>query len=92
MKKNKKKTEKKFVYKHKGTGKYLEFYDAGDGEVGLILVDKVSKDCMITQNLDWSLEELLHCSDGGADYNGGYIEFTADDFEEQEVSIEIKFV
>lgn len=41
--------DKNYVYKHIGTGKYLEMCYVGDGEIYLNLVDDVTKDCIINE-------------------------------------------
>lgn len=80
---------KQFVYKHIDSGKYLQMCYVGDGEVNLDLVDKISKDCIIDEGVDWPLDEIIQCGDGGADINGVFVEFNPGDFTTQEVKIEL---
>jgi len=81
--------DKNYVYKHIGTGKFLEMCYVGDGEVNLNLVDDVTKDCIINEDIDWPLDEIIQCGDGGAEVNGVFIEFTTNDFTTQKVKIEL---
>lgn len=43
----KKKVKKKFAYKHKVNGKFLEMCYIGDGEVYLNFVNKITRDCVL---------------------------------------------
>ena len=81
--------DKNYVYKHTDTGKYLEMCYVGDGEIYLNLVDDVTKDCIINEDIDWPLDEIIQSGDGGAEVNGTFIEFTPSDFTTQKVKIEL---
>lgn len=85
----KKSDNKKFVYKHKQNGKYLEFRDMGDGEISLGLVDKIDKDCVLEPGVAFGIEEAIEWGDGQAELSGGYIIIIAEDFEEIEAEINI---
>lgn len=76
------------AYKHRETGLYMEAVPMGDGCGIINLVEKISPNSLFGE--DWNLQEIIDSCDGGAEYKGGWIELYPNDFEIEEVEVEVK--